>query len=126
MQNVGSEGHEKRKKLRKNVNAAGLVESYMRELGIDPRIVLMLRINPLHNLSLKYSFKAGYGEQRIHVPNFIVTLQRRLLSYFSSFTSSLYFGYLVKLALSNIVKEFNIVLQFLYCLGYIKIKYRDD
>jgi hypothetical protein len=47
-----------KKMVSKNVHAAGLVESYMRELGIDSRFVLMLRINLLHNLSLKYSFKA--------------------------------------------------------------------
>jgi hypothetical protein len=51
--------------LSKNMHAAGLVESYMRELGIDSRLVLMLRINPLHNLSLKYNFKAGCDEHRI-------------------------------------------------------------
>jgi hypothetical protein len=85
MQNVGRGEHEK-KIVSKNVHAAGLVESYMRELGIDSRLVLMLRINPLQNLSLKYSFKAGCDEHMIYVSNFIRMTQIRLITYFTSDT----------------------------------------
>jgi hypothetical protein len=58
MQNI-ERGWGRGKTLSKNVHAAGHVELYRRGLGIDPRIVLLLCINPLQNFSLNKVLTQG-------------------------------------------------------------------
>jgi hypothetical protein len=104
------------KMLSKNVHAAGLVESYMRVLGIDSRLVPILHINSLHNLSWKYSFKCRlWRTQDLHPKLFLQCYWVRLWTIF--FLSSQFFlGYLVKLDVANIVAEFNNVF---HCLLHL-------
>lgn len=102
------------------MHAAGLVESYMRGLGIDSRLDLMLRIDQLQNLSTKNSFKSGCDEHRIKIQTLWACLQIRLMLYFTFFPPSLYLGYIVKLDLANTVAQLNSALRFLCYLGHIQ------